>query len=234
MAGKTRYTYETFFDCHPYWNERKDNDARETFDTVEYLVNHPTVRKIEANMYHSTSRLHVQPRFRQLTETGSTSLKSSPSLSPASSVSSLRTVFSLEIEENSCVTRRSQSQNPLLFLHSASVHNSQSDKQALKFSLHLSPKLRSKFCEVLSPISDKSQEIGESEPVLMKPTTTRLPLQDRKFRPKSLFSPPSNEAALNSSDSGISISAHSLLSHDALPAISCKPAHLSLENSQGT
>ena len=209
--------YETFFDS------RSTNDRCPYFNQVDFLINHPVLQKINV----SRSVDHFQRCLPQCADDDKSWLQS-PVNSTCSSVSSLRTVCSLEESQQQQQQQVHDIGRVPRLRHSASVHHQV--QRPSKFSLNLSPKLRSKFCEILSPISDKSQEIGENESstVLIK----SVPVE-RTTRPKSLFShvTESSTGGFNSSDSGISISAHSLLSHDALQF---KQTHVSLDNAQGT
>ena len=194
------------------------------------------------------------------------SFKSSPSLTPASSssVSSLRTAFSQEDDDDDDDDndqekavevqqqqqhQRSQSHNLLMRrLHPAQRlgHQRQQPHPSFRFSLDVSPKMRSKF-QVLSPISDKSQEVGDQHELPPLPSIDQndqpATSERSQTRPLSLFCPrpaaadgSRSGAGLNGSDSGISISTHSSGSHDtALASASFQliAAPTSLYNSRG-
>lgn len=170
-------------------------------------------------------------------------------------------------EDGRLFLNRSRSLQQTHLLHSSSTSSSWLDRVGHHrgFSLHLSPKQRTRISEaVLSPISDKSENETSQMLVTTGSTSTvtagnLMPLAasgvhlmttaefcinsnpTSRRRPQSLFPAiirTGGSAAFNSSDSGISISANSLVaSHEALqqPSAHNQPTthHVSLNNSHG-
>lgn len=251
-AVKIRYVYETSFfdgrnDC---WTSQPDNPPEE----VDSAVNHPIVRKIQQAVIRArkavTSSMNSNPNIDM---TGHSEPDRSSLQLQRSNISSLQTsICSLDESaqdlDGRLILNRSRSlqQTHHLFHSVDSHHNYHHHHRG--FSLHLSPKQRTKVSEaVLSPISDKSE--NETSQML---TTTTVPIPSSvavpfefhaaaRRRPQSLFSniisgrPSGSAGGFNGSDSGISISANSLVtndSHEALQPLNKPPLHLSLDNSQ--
>lgn len=276
-AVRIRYVYETsFFDGRADWTSQQPEEDNNPSEQVDSAINHPIVRKIQQAVIRarkavasssSGSSSSSNPNID--TTAGHSSLMESERVSlreqqRSPSISSLQTSSMCSSEEADPDGRillnrsRSLQQTHHFFHHSVDSHHHHRG-----FSLHLSPKQRTKISEaVLSPISDKSE--NETCQMLTStttttPTTTQVPatsavqssfefsstvLSHRRRPPQSLFpsiisSRPVGGSAgggFNSSDSGISISANSLVtndSHEALQPLHKPPLHLSLDNSHG-
>ena len=256
-AVRIRYVYETsFYDGRADWSSSPSSqmDNNPPSEQVDSVINHPIVRKIQQAVI--TARKAVMLTWSSaLANSDHSMTEQSVQRSPSSISSSFQTsMFSLDetgagqldVDGRVLLNRsRSLQQTHHLF------HSVDSSHHHRGFSLHLSPKQRTKMCEtvVLSPISDKSENEATSQ-MLVTPTTSTaaaavIPFEFNsstvvRRRPQSLFpsisinSRPGGSAG--GSDSGISISANSLVtndSHEALQPLHKPPLHLSLDNSHG-
>jgi hypothetical protein len=272
-AVRIRYVYETsFFDGrNADWTSQQPEEDPNPSEQVDSAINHPIVRKIQQAVIRarkavvaSSSSSSSNPNIDMTA--GHSSLMEEREQQRSPSISSLQTSSMCSSEEADADGRillnrsRSLQQTHHLFHHSVDSHH----HHHRGFSLHLSPKQRTKISEaVLSPISDKSEnetcQMLTTSTTTTPTTTTQVPattsavassfefssvLSHRRRPPQSLFpsiisSRPVGGSAgggFNSSDSGISISANSLVtndSHEALQPLHKPPLHLSLDNSHG-
>lgn len=271
-AVRIRYVYETsFFDGrNGDWTSQQPEEDTNPSEQVDSAINHPIVRKIQQAVIRArkavaaSSSSGSNPNI-DMTAGQHSSLMEEREQQRSPSISSLQTSSMCSSEEADADGRillnrsRSLQQTHHLFHHSVDSHH----HHHRGFSLHLSPKQRTKISEaVLSPISDKSEnetcQMLTSSTTTTPTTTTQVPatsavassfefssvLSHRRRPPQSLFpsiisSRPVGGSAgggFNSSDSGISISANSLVtndSHEALQPLHKPPLHLSLDNSHG-
>lgn len=189
MALRVRYHYETSF------FDARPADADDAADQVDDAINHPILQRLAGKVQRRDASTAAQRR---------------------SSFSSLgASVSSLEEEEQA---GRFESVATLLNRSRSLQHR----RQCGAFSLHLSPTARTRIGEcVLSPISDKSENDATQDAAPSTAAATPPALHRR--RPRHLaplvFAKSDAKAALNGSDSGISISANSLetSASDALP-----------------
>ena len=247
LVSRVRYVYETFF-------EDKTRPWIPPTDQLDTVVNHPTVRKMMMSQ-EAQSRAVLDPQVIGV-ESPSTNQKR-----PSSVSGSLHTICSLadEAEDEQDMSEdddsngrmgllllnRSRSLQQTHLLHPDGAGSGVGGSGRRGFSLYLSPKQRNHRSGgevILSPISDKSESnensccntsITVEANLTVTPVATGSSQQQRARRPLSLFGKPSG---FNSSDSGISISANSLVtSHEALPLQppSRKSLILSLNNSHG-
>jgi hypothetical protein len=271
-AVRIRYVYETsFFDGrNADWTSQQPEEDPNPSEQVDSAINHPIVRKIQQAVIRarkavvaSSSSSSSNPNIDMTA--GHSSLMEEREQQRSPSISSLQTSMCSSEEadpDGRILLNRSRSlqQTHHLFHHSVDSHH----HHHRGFSLHLSPKQRTKISEaVLSPISDKSEnetcQMLTTSTTTTPTTTTQVPattsavassfefnsvLSHRRRPPQSLFpsiisSRPVGGSAgggFNSSDSGISISANSLVtndSHEALQPLHKPPLHLSLDNSHG-
>lgn len=263
-----RYVYETsFFDGRPSSPiTTSPLPVQSPVDQVDSAINHPIVRKIQQAVFRArkvvaSSGLLMNQHQHNSVEMDATD-RISTSSSPAfgvhrrSSISTLQTSMCSSDDEESTDDGRSYL-NRSRSLQQTHLLQSLDHQHHRGFSLHLSPKQRTKMSEaVLSPISDKSENETTSQTLTAAPVTALLPIASSKVcefhagagsgmmrrRPTPSLFPSiirttggvASAAGFNSSDSGISISANSLVaSHEALQPPNHKPSHLSLNNSHG-
>lgn len=272
-AVRIRYVYETsFYDGRADWSSSSSSsqmDNNPPSEQVDSAINHPIVRKIQqavirarkavmltssssSALANSNPNMTAAVGHHSMTEQSERSVQRSPSSISSSFQTSMFSLDEtgtgqLDVDGRILLNRsRSLQQTHHLF------HSVDSSHHHRGFSLHLSPKQRTKMSEtvVLSPISDKSENEATSQ-MLITPTTSTaaaavIPFEFNsstvavRRRPQSLFpsisinSRPGGSAG--GSDSGISISANSLVTHDsheALQPLHKPPLHLSLDNSHG-
>ena len=248
-AVRIRYVYETsFFDGRP--GSSNGQQPESATDQVDSAINHPIVRRIQQAVIRARKAVTSGSSSRNIDMmalSDDDDVATAASLhhhDPSSIMSSLQTsMCSLDGEEllgddgRLVSLNRSRSLQQTHLLHEQQHHRG--------FSLHLSPKQRTRIGEaVLSPISDKSE--NETSQMLntgaaaqtvteFNPAASSSSCISRR-RPQSLFpNIISRPGGFNSSDSGISISANSLVnsSHEALQQTHKPTTHLSLNNSQG-
>lgn len=260
-ALKVRYVYETsFFDGRgPDWTS--SSHQADPPDQVDSAINHPIVRRIQQAVNRArkavvASSAIVSSSQEQQEQIGHDHLSTDDGIGimhphqRRSSISTLQTGSGASSDSEDS----SNEDGRLIFLNrSRSLQQTHllDHRPSAGFSLHLSPKQRTRMSEaVLSPISDKSENettstanistiLPTTTATTRTTTTTTIGLElintTSRRRPQSLFPAiiRASGNAFNSSDSGISISANSLAaSHEALQQPPNRH-HVSLNNSHG-